>query len=165
MDVRENCYLYGNNWEGMRYLGKCFLSLASLAAIVMLLVSCSGGKREYVDFLYGSMPLPDREMYSQAWWEENVEKTLEVRKRMGWDVPEREFRHFVLPLRVNNETLDDFRLVYADSICARVQGMPMAEAALEVNHWCHERATYRPTDARTSSPLATIRAGYGTPVR
>ena len=145
----------------MRYLGKCFLSLASLAAIVMLLVSCSGGKREYVDFLYGSMPLPDREMYSQAWWEENVEKTLEVRKRMGWDVPEREFRHFVLPLRVNNETLDDFRLVYADSICARVQGMPMAEAALEVNHWCHERATYRPTDARTSSPLATIRAGYG----
>ena len=145
----------------MRYLCKCFLSPASLATLVLLLVSCSGGKREYVDFLYGSMPLPDREMYSQAWWEENVEKTLEVRKRMDWDVPEREFRHFVLPLRVNNETLDDFRLVYADSICARVQGMPMAEAALEVNHWCHERATYRPTDARTSSPLATIRAGYG----
>ena len=132
-----------------------------MAAVLMLLVSCGGGKREYVKFLYDSMPLPDRVMHAGEWWEDNVEKTLEVRDRMGWDVPEREFRHFVLPLRVNNENLDDFRLVYADSLCERVQGMTMAEAALEVNHWCHERATYRPTDARTSSPLATIRAGYG----
>ena len=134
-----------------------------LTALVSLFLcfSCGTGERDYMQFLYDSMPLPDRVMYSEAWWGENVEKTLEVRERMGWDVPEREFRHFVLPLRVNNETLDDFRLVYADSLCDRVQGMTMAEAALEVNHWCHERATYRPSDARTSSPLATIRAGYG----
>ena len=125
------------------------------------MTACGSGGQEYLKFLYDSMPLPDKVMYSEAWWEENVEKTLEVRDRMGWDVPEREFRHFVLPLRVNNETLDDFRLVYADSLCNRVQGMTMAEAALEVNHWCHERATYRPSDARTSAPLATIRAGYG----
>jgi transglutaminase-like putative cysteine protease len=145
----------------MKCLDNSFRPLAWLVAAALLAVSCGDGKRGYMEFLYGSMPLPDREMYGDLWWEENVEKTLEVRDRMGWDVPEREFRHFVLPLRVNNETLDDFRLVYADSICARVQGMTMAEAALEVNHWCHERATYRPTDARTSSPLATIRAGYG----
>ena len=135
---------------------------AAVTVVAALVVAgCSGGKKAYVDFLFDSMPLPDRVMHAQEWWEANVEKTLEVRERMGWDVPEREFRHFVLPLRVNNENLDDFRLVYADSLCERVQGMTMAEAALEVNHWCHERATYRPTDARTSSPLATIRAGYG----
>ncbi|MBO4918231.1 MAG: transglutaminase domain-containing protein [Bacteroidales bacterium] len=145
----------------MKCLDISFRPLAWLVAAALLAVSCGDGKRGYMEFLYGSMPLPDREMYGDLWWQENVEKTLEVRDRMGWDVPEREFRHFVLPLRINNETLDDFRLVYADSICARVQGMSMAEAALEVNHWCHERASYRPTDARTSSPLATIRAGYG----
>ena len=145
----------------MKCLDNSFRPLAWLVAAALLAVSCGDGKRGYMEFLYGSMPLPDREMYGDLWWQENVEKTLEVRDRMGWDVPEREFRHFVLPLRVNNETLDDFRLVYADSICARVQGMSMAEAALEVNHWCHERASYRPTDARTSSPMATIRAGYG----
>ena len=136
---------------------KCLTALVSL----FLCLSCGTGEQNYLQFLYDSMPLPDRVMYSEAWWGQNVDKTLEVRERMGWDVPEREFRHFVLPLRVNNETLDDFRLVYADSLCDRVQGMTMAEAALEVNHWCHERATYRPSDARTSSPLATIRAGYG----
>ena len=137
------------------------VTVAAVVAAVLVVAGCSGGKKACMDFLYDSMPLPDRVMYPQDWWEANVEKTLEVRERMGWDVPEREFRHFVLPLRVNNENLDDFRLIYADSLCERVKGMSMAEAALEVNHWCHERATYRPSDARTSSPLATIRAGFG----
>ena len=148
----------------MRLYPRCLRDSArglSLVTAVLVLAACGGGKRGYLEFLQDSMPLPDRVMYSEEWWGENVAKTLEVRRRMGWDVPEREFRHFVLPLRVNNETLDDFRLVYADSLCDRVQGMTMAEAALEVNHWCHERATYRPSDARTSAPLATVRAGYG----
>ena len=37
----------------------------------------------------------------------------------------------------------------------------MQEAILEVNHWCHEHVTYRPTNARTLSPLATLRTAYG----
>jgi len=45
--------------------------------------------------------------------------------------------------------------------CQRVKGMTMYDAVLEINHWCHEMATYRPADARTSSPLATINSGYG----
>lgn len=135
--------------------------IAFFAAI--LLFSCSDSYKEkaYLDFLYEYMPLPDRLAHDEDWWRENVRKTLEVRNRMAWDVPEREFRHFVLPLRVNNEFLDDFRLVYADSLCARVEGMTMEEAAIEINHWCHEYVTYRPSDARTSSPLATMRAGLG----
>ncbi len=135
--------------------------IAIFAAI--LLFSCSDSYKEkaYLDFLYEYMPLPDRLAHDEDWWRENVRKTLEVRDRMAWDVPEREFRHFVLPLRVNNEFLDDFRLIYADSLCARVEGMTMEEAAIEINHWCHEYVTYRPSDARTSSPLATMRAGLG----
>ena len=131
------------------------------ALMAVCLAGCSGPLQKYCDFLYDSMPLPDRLVYPAGWWSANVEKTLEVRDRMGWDVPDREFRHFVLPLRVNNEALDDFRLVYADSLCERVAGMSMCDAALEVNHWCHERATYRASDARTSSPMATIRSGLG----
>jgi len=126
----------------------------------------------YLAFLNEYMPEPDRALWGEAglgcpgedglnFWEANVRKTVEVRERMGWDIPEREFRHFVLPLRANNESLDSFRLVYADSLCDRVAGLGLAEAALEINHWCHERATYRPSDARTSSPMMTIRAGLG----
>lgn len=37
----------------------------------------------------------------------------------------------------------------------------MYEAVLEVNHWCHEKVTYKPSDARTSSPLASVKTAYG----
>lgn len=116
---------------------------------------------EYLDFMYESMPLPDSLTFDRDYWKANVNKTLEVREFMDWNIPEREFRHFVLPLRVNNENLDDFRLVYADSLCARVKGMSMEKAALEINHWCHERATYVPSDGRTLGPMALIRSGQG----
>ncbi|MCK7482840.1 MAG: hypothetical protein M0C28_41260 [Candidatus Moduliflexus flocculans] len=34
--------------------------------------------------------------------------------------------------------------------------MTMKEAVLEVNHWCHEKVTYRGTDGQVPhSPLAT----------
>jgi len=135
-----------------------------ILSVIMLSGSCgpkSKTAQDYVDFLYESMPLPDSLVHPREYWEANVNKTLEVRERMNWDIPEREFLHFVLPLRVNNENLDDFRTVYADSLCERVKGMSIADAALEINHWCHERATYTPSDGRTISPMGIIRSGLG----
>ena len=115
----------------------------------------------YVDFLYSCMPMPDSLVNSRQYWEEVVDKTLEVRDRMNWGIPEREFRHFVLPVRVNNEDLDRFRAVYADEICKRVKGMSLHDAVLEINHWCHEWVTYVGTDARTRGPLALMKSGEG----
>ena len=43
----------------------------------------------------------------------------------------------------------------------RLKGMTMEEAALEVNHWCHEKVSYRPSDGRTAAPLATMRNSIG----
>ena len=133
----------------------------ALLVLVLLAAACGPRTADYVDWLYASMPLPDSLQYPRSYWEANVAKTLEVRRQMRWDIPEREFRHFVLPLRVNNETLDDFRTVYADTLCRRVAGLSLAEAALEINHWCHEQATYQPSDGRTSAPMATVRRGVG----
>ena len=142
-----------------------FAPLVLLLMMALSLCACGSGPKgpaeEYVDFLYAYMPHPDLAAHPLTYWEANVEKTLEVRDRMDWGIPEREFRHFVLPLRVNNEPLDDFRTLYADTLCARVAGMRIDEAALEINHWCHEMATYQPSDGRTSSPLQTVRRGVG----
>lgn len=134
---------------------------AILFALIMVLASCKGPADKYTAWLYRYMPLPDSIQYDREYWETNVSKTLEVRENMAWNIPEREFRHFVLPLRVNNETLDDFRTKYADTLCARVKGMSLAEAALEINHWCHEQATYQPSDGRTGSPEDIILRGVG----
>lgn len=129
--------------------------------IEVKLAELSDEERNYLEFLYGAMPLPDMTGYDFNYWLENVRKTLAVRSACAWTVPEREFRHFVLPLRVNNEALDDFRTLYADELCRRIAGMNAEEAALEINHWCHEMATYTPTDGRTLPPTGTIKAGLG----
>ena len=132
-----------------------------ILASILAFSSCKSPVDKYVDWLYKYMPLPDNLQYSREYWDANVSKTLEVRENMAWDIPEREFRHFVLPLRVNNETLDNFRTLYADTLCSRIRGMSIADAALEINHWCHEQATYLPSDGRTGSPEDIMLRGVG----
>ena len=64
-------------------------------------------------------------------------------------------------MRVNNEHLDSARVVFYKELKDRVKTLSLQDAILEVNHWCHEKAIYTPSDARTSSPLATVRTAYG----
>ena len=117
----------------------------------------------YVDFLYQFMPQPDKTDYTREFYQQNVALSLKARAEMPWGktIPEREFRHFVVPVRVNNENLDNSREVFYKALKPRVEKLSMKEAILEVNHWCHEHVTYRPSDGRTSSPLATLRTAYG----
>ena len=119
----------------------------------------SAQEKEALEFLYAYMPLADITDYSAGFYLENVRAAFATRER--WNVPEREFRHFVLPLRVNNENLDSARVVFARELLPRIQGMSMQDAILEVNHWCHEKVTYQPSDARTSSPLNLVKNALG----
>ncbi len=123
----------------------------------------SKNEEQALKFLYAYMPLSDLADYSPEFMQANVRQSLIARKEMAWGstIPEEEFLHFVLPLRVNNENLDSFRLVYYAEIKARIQGLGMKEAALEINHWCHEKVNYRGTDSRTSAPMATISKTFG----
>jgi hypothetical protein len=116
-----------------------------------------------LEFLYAYMPLSDLADYTPEFFLANIKQSLKAREEFSWckTEPEEIFLHFVLPLRVNNENLDSFRLKMYDEIKARVKGMPMAEAALEINHWCHEKVTYHATDIRTSAPLSTIKKSFG----
>ena len=118
-------------------------------------------EQEALEFLYAYMPLADVTDYPTAYYLDQVRASFRIREEMGWKVPEREFRHFVLPIRVNNENLDSARVVFNKELKPRVQGMSMADAILEVNHWCHEKMTYQPSDARTSSPLASLQNTLG----
>mgnify|MGYP000159850771 CR=1 FL=1 len=123
----------------------------------------SAAERQALEFLYAYMPQPDLTDYSGSFFLQNVDVALRARQEMPWgkNVPEREFRHFVLPVRVNNEALDSSRTVFYDMLKDRVRGLSMYDAVLEVNHWCHEHVTYRPSDSRTSPPLSTMRTSYG----
>lgn len=120
-------------------------------------------EKEALEFLYAYMPLADVTDYTADFYLENIRQTLKTRNEMSWGakVPELLFRHFVLPLRVNNENLDDSRTVFYNELKNRVSNLSMKDAILEVNHWCHEHVTYTPSDGRTLSPLACVKNALG----
>ena len=126
-------------------------------------LNASAEETEALNFLYAYMPVADITDYSTAFHLANVRTTMQARESMEWGekVPDLLFRHFVLPLRVNNENLDLSRIVFYKELKERVRGMSMKEAILEVNHWCHERVTYQPSDGRTLSPLACVKTAIG----
>ena len=120
-------------------------------------------EREALEFLYAYMPLPDIADFPGEFHLANVRASLRAAEEMPWGkmVPEDLFRHFVLPTRINNEKLDSARFVFYAELKDRVKNLSMTDAILEVNHWCHEKVVYQPTDGRTSSPLSTVRTAYG----
>ena len=144
--------------EKMTLVGEKFYDQKGLKKL-----KASEEEKEALRFLYAYMPLADVTDYPTAFFLQNVRTSFLAKREMAWggEVPELLFRHFVLPIRVNNENLDDSRQVFYKELKERVKGMSMKEAILEVNHWCHERVTYQPSDGRTSAPLATIRSAYG----
>jgi Transglutaminase-like superfamily len=120
-------------------------------------------EKEAMEFLYAYMPLSDLADYDGDFYLKNVKASFAAQDTFAWGkrVPENLFRHFVLPIRVNNENLDSSRWVFFIELKDRIKHLSMKDAALEVNHWCHEKVTYKGSDVRTSSPLATVNNAYG----
>ena len=120
-------------------------------------------EEEALKFLYAYMPLADVTDYPTSFFADNVRLSFMARNEMAWgkNVPELLFRHFVLPIRVNNEPLDASRAYFYNELKERIKNLSMHDAILEINHWCHEKVTYQPADARTSSPLQTLRTATG----
>ncbi|WP_461642523.1 transglutaminase domain-containing protein [Labilibaculum euxinus] len=120
-------------------------------------------EKEALQFLYAYMPLCDLADYNGDFFLKQVRSSFEARESFEWGkkVPDELFRHFVLPYRVNNENLDSARWVFLKELKPRLKDMSMKEAVLEVNHWCHEKVNYAPTDIRTSGPLSIVRTSWG----
>lgn len=149
---------------------KKFPVAAALIAVIALIASvgcqkpdATPSREECLEFLQTYLPMPDTADNSTEFFLANIDAALRARAEMPWgdSVPVREWRHFVLPMRVNNEWLDSCRPLFYEELKPRVEGLSMKDAILEVNHWCHEKATYQPSDGRTHSPLMTAYTHLG----
>lgn len=120
-------------------------------------------EKEALMFLYAYMPIGDITDYDGTFYLNNIRSSFQARQEMPWgkQIPEDIFRHFVLPVRVNNENMDESRIVFYGELKERVKNLSLYDAVLEVNHWCHEKVIYTPSDARTSAPLASVKTAYG----
>jgi len=123
----------------------------------------SDDESRYLKFLYAYMPMSDLADLDGEFFLAQVRTSLEAKNYFSWgkDIPDDIFRHFVLPYRVNNEYPDSARQVFYRELKPRIENLNMYDAALGVNHWCHEKVCYRGTDERTISPLDAYKSGFG----
>ena len=137
---------------------------------ILLLTACTHEPKQEtfteekaLEFLYQYMPLGDSVDYAEDYFQECVQYAFKAKAELPWGagIPEREFKHFVLPPRVNNENLDRFRATYYEELRDRVKDLSLYDAVLEVNHWCHEHVNYKGSDSRTSAPMATVKTSWG----
>lgn len=123
----------------------------------------SDTEKEMIAFLYAYMPSSDIADQSPEYFLKNIRASMLAKREMPWGikVPELLFRHFVLPIRINNENLDLSRSFFYHELKDRIKDLSMYDAILEVNHWCHEKVKYTPSDARTLSPLSVVKTAIG----
>lgn len=129
----------------------------------IFLTPMSTDERNALMYLYAYMPVGDLLDYDGDFFLENVKNSLSTKNEVVWGpiIPEDIFYHYVLPIRVNDESLDRFRLTYCEEIKNRVGKLSLFNAVLETNHWGRSKVTYTPADARTSAALATVRTSTG----
>ena len=111
-------------------------------------------------FLYAYMHPCDIISYEVEAIASYVKATLEMYRNIPYakQVPPELFFTYVLSVRVNNEDLDQSRAWIYEQLADRVKDKKtMTEAALEVNYWCYEKATYIPSDGRTLAPFGMCR--------
>lgn len=120
------------------------------------------GAEELLRYLYSAMPLSDMVQYPVELFREVAAHGALLREgAFCRDMPEDIFLNYVLHHRVNNEELRPCRRFFHFLLSQRVGGMSLERAALEVNYWCAEEATYQTTDGRTASALAVWSSAQG----
>jgi hypothetical protein len=120
-------------------------------------------EREALEFLYAYETLSDLSNYDADYYLQQIRSAFKARETFSWGktVSDEDFLHFVLPPRAGTENMDSARVVIFNELKERIKNMGMKEAALEVNHWCHEKVTYVGSDGRTSAPLALMKNAKG----
>lgn len=120
-------------------------------------------EKEGLQYLYAYMPVGDVADYPVDLYLANVRSSILASDELPWGntVPNELFLNYVLPIRVNNENLDTSRPDFYGELKDRVKNLSMEDAILEVNHWCHEKVIYSPSDGRTMSPSAAVRNAQG----
>ena len=124
---------------------------------------CSEEETLLMKFFYGTMPLRDAGEYPFETFLGYVRHALWLRKTMDWckKLPEDLFVHDVLYYRINSEDISDCRRFFYDQLKDRIAGLDEYQAAVEINYWCAEHATYEMADDRTAGPMTMYRSGKG----
>ena len=120
--------------------------------------------RSGAEFLIANMPAVDLAQMPESTLVANVRLAYHAWRSFPWarQIPEEVFLHYVLPYRVTQEPISDWRAMFLDSLTPVVgKCTSMTQAALEVNKWCGARVKYKPNAPRDQGPLQTLKSSWG----
>lgn len=131
--------------------------------IYTALEQCTEDEARAMEFLYSAMPLSDLLDYPAALYLEYARHGGFLWKEgpFAGKVPEKLFANYVLHYRAHNEDITDTRSFFYREIKDRISGKNMYDAAVEINYWCAEKATYRTTFMRTQNPMTMYNTAIG----
>jgi len=121
-------------------------------------------QRPAAEFLLENMPAVDLAQMPASTLEDNVSLAFRSRSLLPWGtrISDDLFLHYVLPHRVTQEPLSDWRPMFFDSLYPLVRNCTsMTQAAMQVNIWTGRKATYKPNAPRDQGPLQTLLSGWG----
>jgi hypothetical protein len=121
-------------------------------------------KKKAAVFLVAFMPLVDLVAIDADTLVHNIDYSFKARSEFPWgkDYPDDIFYHYVLPHRVSQEPIEDFRPYFFEKLKERLKKVyTLADATLEVNKYADEVIDYKPTQRRDQGPFETLKSGYG----
>lgn len=120
--------------------------------------------RAGAEFLIANMPDVDLAQMTSRTLEQDVLLAYKTRTLFPWtrQIPDDVFMHYVLPYRVTQEPISDWRPMFYDSLYPLVRTCStMTQAIVTINKWYSDRVAYRPNAPRDQGPLQTLASGWG----
>lgn len=142
---------------------KVRLTADTAERLTALLPTCTEDEQICMKYLYAFMPDQDITSYNEELFLQFVRQALETKKVAPWGekIEGPLFLNYVLQYRINNENIEFYKEEFFNEIFPRIKALSMYEAAIEVNYWCFEKATYQSTNIRTASPFTVLKNAYG----
>ncbi len=130
--------------------------------LTQLLETQEGDTLRYLNFLLENCSNNDLSVLTEDYLMTNIEFAIKAKKFKYANYSEDIFRHFVLPHRVSQEPLEDWREKFYTELKPLVENVEdIKEAAILVNLWALEQITFKQTSGRDQAPLTTIKRGIG----
>lgn len=123
-----------------------------------------GEKKVAAAFLIMNMPTVDLTSIDENTLSDNIEFAFKAKEEFPWGKNQsRElFLHYVLPHRISQEPLENWRPYFYEQLRPVVESCSTAyQAALAVNRWCGEKVKFKQTQPRDQGPFETLASGYG----
>jgi hypothetical protein len=131
--------------------------------LLSILESEEGDTLKYTQFILENCSSNDLAVLTKEYLLSNVEYAIKAKEfTYSSQYSEEIFRHFVLPHRVSQEPLEDYRKQFYEELKPLVADVDDIEkAAVLVNLWASEQMTFKQTSGRDQGPVTTIKRGYG----